>query len=406
MACVVAEVSAKVENGYPSMVASLPTPLRVRDDPVEAPQVCVLDICPWDSLAQFLTLPELEWLCGASAALHAEHTIEENVESDEADIGDTAGAQKLSKRKLLAPLLVLKQETAEMELERISLPNIRAIRCWKEQTLDMLRDKLSDAGGPQVLRSLERLKLSGCPLVEDVISDFIFPAFSHTQLRHLNLERNQVSDDVLCNLVKSGALDAGSLESMNLRFNMIGSKGAEALASSPVCASLKWVNLKMNRLGDDGAIALAEMLKGNSSMSLLNLRRQMPPLTNRAAIALAGALNCNSALEQLRLRQNKIGDEGAEALASEVAGHVKRLQVFRGFGTHFELDLEQNCIKDDGGKALLKSLEAVPRAFRVELLLHGNRIKRDSLTEADAGTGSTGEADPRLLFTSKAEEIL
>merc|ERR1719247_3459178 len=113
------------------MVATLPTPLRVRDEPVAAPQVCVLDVCPWDSLAQFLTLPELEWLCGASVALHAEHTIEEgDVETDESGTGEATSSSKISKRKLLAPLLLLKLETAEMELQRISLPNIRAIRVW------------------------------------------------------------------------------------------------------------------------------------------------------------------------------------------------------------------------------------------------------------------------------------
>merc|ERR1712100_334213 len=107
-------------------------------------------------------------------------------------------------------------------------------------------------------------------------------------------------------------------ESMNLRFNRIGSRGVQALASSPCCAALKWVNLKMNMVGDDGAIALAEMLQTNSTMSLLNLRRQMPPLTDRAAIAFASMLRRNSALEQLRLRQNRISDDGAVALAAEV----------------------------------------------------------------------------------------
>jgi len=403
MACSESEVSSKLEVGYPSMLTSVPTPCRSRENSGEEPQVptayisptgtTVLDICPWDSLAQFLTLPELEWIAGASSSLHSEHTIEEG----------TSGA-----RKLLAPILLLKLETAEMELQRVSLPNVRAIRVWNHRCLDLLREEVSEAGGPQVLRSLERIALKGCPLDQEVISDFIFPAFSHTQLRHLNLERNQVSDDGLCNLVKSGALDAGSLESMNLRFNMISSRGIEALASSPVCASLKWVNLKMNRVGDDGAIALAKMLEGNTSMSLLNLRRQMPPLTNRAAFALANALKSNSALEQLRLRQNKIGDDGAEAFANVMADHVKRLQAFRGFGTRFELDLEKNYIKESGARAFFLPLAGMSRAVKVEVLLHGNPIKVEKLADADADAseGSTGLVDKRLLFESKDEGIL
>lgn len=390
--------------GY-SVMAELPTPLRVREDAPPAPEmspVCVLDVCPWDSLAQFLSLPELEWLCCASAAIHAEHTIQEDgpVDATEKD-----GLQRISRRKLLAPLLVLKVETAEVELQRVSLSNVRQLRIWNHRTLDMLEEALSVSGGPQVMRSLERCALKGCPLTPEVISSFVFPAFSHTQLKHLNLEKNNVTDDKLCDLVKSGALEAGCLESLNLRHNMIGSRGVEALCSSKCCESLKWVNLKMNQVGDDGAIALAEMLEGNSSMSLLNLRRQTPCLTDKTAFAFATTLKYNSALEQLRLRQNKITDEGASALGAEVADHVKRLQSFRGMGTHFELDLEQNRIKESGAESLLRSLEGVSRAVKVEFLLHGNWVKRSQLAKTGAD-GSAVVIDERLKFESKGEGLL
>merc|ERR1712070_800379 len=121
---------------------------------------------------------------------------------------------------------------------------------------------------------------------------------------------------------------------------------------------------------------MAEMLQRNSSMSLLNLRRQTPPLTDRSAFAFATMLKQNSTLEQLRLRQNKITDAGAAALAAEVAGHVQRLQVSRGVGARFELDLEQNRIKETGAASLLEALSGISRAVRVELLLHGNPVKR------------------------------
>lgn len=253
-----------------------------------------------------------------------------------------------------------------------------------------------------MLRSLERVALKGCPLTDDVISSFVFPAFSHTQLKHLNLEKNQVSDDVLINLIKSGALDAGCLESMNLRFNRISSRGVEVLAASPCCRALKWVNLKMNAVGDDGAVALAEMLESNSTMSLLNLRRQTPPLTDRAAFAFANMLKSNGALEQLRFRQNKIGDEGAAALAEAVPEHVRRLQSFRGFGTRFELDLEQNRVKESGANALLGSLNGMSKAVKVELLIHGNPVKREAIATVDADVA----IDARLIFESKAEGLL
>jgi len=289
----------------------------------------------------------------------------------------------------------------------VSLANLRVIRVWNHRSLDILEEAVAAAGGPQVLRSLERVALKGCPLDSDRISSFILPAFSHTQLKHLNLENNFLSDEVLCDLVKSGSLDAGSLESLNLRKNRIGSAGVEALCSSKrVCASLKWVNLKLNQVGDDGAISLAKMLEGNSSMSLLNLRRQTPPLTDKAALAFAEMLKYNSALEQLRLRQNKITDVGATALAAEVASHVQRLQEFRGFGAHFELDLEMNRIKEDGANALLEVLPGISKAVKVEFLLHGNWVKRQDLEASAAAAGKAVPIDARLSFETKSEGLL
>lgn len=378
----------------------LPPPATVQESCASQPvniTVPLLDVCPWDSLAQFLTLPELEWLCCTSSSLYTELTIDEDTTPKE-----ESALARVSGRKLLAPLLVLKVETAEAELERVSLTNVRAVRVWNHRCLDMFSEAVSDAGGPQILKWLEKIALKGCPLHPEVISSFVLPVFSHAPLKHLNLEKNQVSDDVLCNLVASGALDTGSLESMNLRFNRIGSRGVQALASSKCCASLKWVNLKMNQVGDEGAIALAEMLHGNTSMSLLNLRRQTPPLTDRTAFAFACMLKNNSALEQLRLRQNRICDGGAAALAAEVAGHVQRLQSFRGVGAKFELDLEQNRIKESGALALLESLTGVSKSVRVELLIHGNWVKRADLQKVDADVA----VDTRLAFESKSEGLL
>lgn len=399
----------KIEGvqGYPLM-AGLPSPCRVRDGYVEqvqespeAPPVCILDACPWDSLAQFLTLPELEWLACASTPLREQLTIEEKEMP-----APESGEEETSSRKMLAPLLVLKLETAEIELNRISLGNVKNIRIWNYKCLDMLCEGLEPKGGPQMLRSLERIALKGCPMTSEVISSFIFPAFSHTQLKHLNLEKNFMTDDQLCELVKSGALDAGCLESMNLRQNRIGTKGVEALASSPCCRALKWVNLKLNQVGDDGAVALAEMLKGNSSMSLLNLRRQTPPLKDRSALAFASMLECNSSLEQLRFRQNHIEDEGVAALAAAVPEHVRRLQSFLGVGARFELDLEQNRVRESGARCLLDALNGMPKNVKVEMLVHGNRVKREALTAPAEAGGEPVSIDSRLIFESKAEGLL
>jgi len=391
-------------SAFSNALADLPTPSRSREDGLTFDAICLLDACPWDSLAQSLTLRELERLCCASASHYNQLTVDESSGDSTAAQGqeDSVPPQRVRSRKLLAPLMILKIETAEMELQRVSISNIRALRIWNHRSLDVLASAVAAAGGPNSLRSLERIAFKGCPFAPQLITSFISPVFALSQLKHLNMERNQITDDIICNLVESGALDVASLESVNLRFNKIGSRGAIALASSGCFSNLNWINLKMNQIGDDGAVALAERLEDNCSMRLLNLRRQMPPLTDCAAVAFARVLRKNNTLEQLRLRQNRIGDVGAAALAKEVADHVGKLERFHGFGARFELDLEQNRIKESGAASLLQGLNGMKGTVHVEILLHGNPVSKSSLAKG----GTPPCEDPRLLFASKAEGLI
>merc|ERR1711933_93204 len=106
-----------------------------------------------------------------------------------------------------------------------------------------------------------------------------------------------------------------------------------------------------------GALALASMVSKSSSMTLMGLRRQMPGLTDRAAFGFASMLQQNSSLEQLRFRRNRITDKGAVALASASAERLRRLcaEAPPGHEVHFELDLEQNRVSEDGGLALVQA---------------------------------------------------
>merc|ERR1719343_487286 len=134
----------------------------------------------------------------------------------------------------------------------------------------------------------------------------------------------------------------------------------------------------MNKVGDEGAIALAEALRGDTcAMTLLNLRRQVPGLSDKTALAFAETLRTNSTLEQLRLRKNHIGDAGATALGSAVAEHFRLKTRKSGADFRFELDLEDNQIRAKGGLALLRSLVGAPEAAHIELLVHGNRMDQE-----------------------------
>jgi hypothetical protein len=353
-----------------------------------------------DVVAHYLTMPELERLCLSSSDVHQELTVE---------VADSSSDS--SKRRLISPVVELKIETAEVALSRASLPHIRTLRVWKRLSYEALNTAVSNAGGPAACAHLERMAFKGCPLYPDDIKMLIAPIFRSVRtLNHLNLEKNGVTDDTIISLVDSGALAAAKLESMNLRFNNISDKGVKKLVSCESFASLKWINLKMNKVGDDGAIALAEALRGDTcAMKLLNLRRQVPCLSDKTAVAFAETLRTNSTLEQLRLRKNHIGDAGAAALGSAAAEHFRLMLRNEGANFRFELDLEDNQIRAKGGLALLRSLVGAPEMAHIELLVHGNRMDRDAVKEAAAASPSTPAylaEDTRLSFISKDEAIV
>jgi hypothetical protein len=69
-----------------------------------------------------------------------------------------------------------------------------------------------------------------------------------------------------------------------------------------------------------------------------------------------------------------------------------------------ELDLEDNRIGDAGALALLRTANEAPARARVEILLSGNTVTRDSLCLAVAEAGESLDVDdPRVVFTSKPE---
>ena len=89
-------------------------------------------------------------------------------------------------------------------------------------------------------------------------------------------------------------------------------KGHFSTATIP--ANCTELSLRSNKIGDDGATALAEVLKNNTALATLNLHGNK--IGDDGATALAEALkNNNTALATLSLSNNKIGNDGAIALA-------------------------------------------------------------------------------------------
>lgn len=352
---------------------------------------CSLLACPWhDAMSFFLTSGDLGRVTLSCSAFRTELTVE--APSDEEDIP--------SRRLLVVPVVELRVETAEAELERVSLPHIHVLRIWSRLPL-VAASAAARRAGPHALRSLDRFLLKGCPLNGLDVGEILVPMLRTSKhVKLLNLEKNQLLDAPIQQLCASGIL--GRVEQLNLRFNRIGDRGATALAQCKDLASLEWINLKVNLVSDVGALALASALRRNTSMRLLNLRKQFPPLTDKAAKGFAEMLQTNSTLQQLRIRRNRIGDAGAIALAAAAAERLCRASPYEE--VRLELDLEENRIGDAGALALLRAAASAPKRANLEICLCSNASTRESLRSAveESGEGLNAN-DPRLKFDSKPE---
>ena len=133
---------------------------------------------------------------------------------------------------------------------------------------------------------------------------------------------------------------------LDLSGHNIGDEGAihlaDALRSNTV---LKILDLYRNHIGDEGARAIADALHSNSVLVKLVIGNQR--IGNKGAPAFADALERDDdpALRELNLSKNRIGAEGAAALAHAMMTRQKRqhpitikgLEEAFHHGTHNEL---------------------------------------------------------------------
>ncbi|CAK0833706.1 unnamed protein product [Prorocentrum cordatum] len=122
-----------------------------------------------------------------------------------------------------------------------------------------------------------------------------------------------------------------------------------AVLTSVALPSLQVLGLARNRVGDEGAAALAEALRAPGalpSLQVLSLDENL--VGDEGAAALAEALRAPGALPSLQvlgLAKNRVEDEGAAALAEALRapGALPSLQV---------LGLARNRVGDEGAAAL------------------------------------------------------
>ena len=162
------------------------------------------------------------------------------------------------------------------------------------------------------------------------------------------------------------------LTTLDLRYNEIGTAGAESLSEAlKVNTCLTTLDLSDNNVDAAGAESLSEALQVNTCLTTLNL--SWNNIGAAGAESLSEALKVNTCLTTLGLRRNDIGAAGAESLS-------EALKVNTCLTT---LDLSDNNVDAAGAKSLSEALKV--NTCLTTLDLSGNNIGAagaESLSEA------------------------
>ena len=165
----------------------------------------------------------------------------------------------------------------------------------------------------------------------------------NSDIESLNLVTSLQSNEHAFRLFAAGILrNHCSLKSVFLSYNRLQNMvdvGTALMTNS----NLLVLDLDYNRIGPDGAAALASGLSVNQSLEKLSLSWNR--IGDDGTIALAEALRSNQSLHALSLRRNDITNVGADAL-QKASKHSTAI---------YHIDVENNfvCIK---GAALLRIL--------------------------------------------------
>ncbi|KAL9965547.1 hypothetical protein ACROYT_G029361 [Oculina patagonica] len=136
-----------------------------------------------------------------------------------------------------------------------------------------------------------------------------------------------------------------SLTVLNLYNNNIGAQGATGLAAAlQKNASLTELDLSLNKIGDHGATGLAEALQENKSLTKLHL--YLNGIGGQGATELTRTLQLNASLTELNLSCNIIGDEGATRIAGALQENTSLAELY----------LSLNNIGDYGATGLARAL--------------------------------------------------
>ena len=161
-------------------------------------------------------------------------------------------------------------------------------------------------------------------------------------------------DDNGCQVLADALSSCKALYKLEVKGNEINSHSAENLAGAlKHCPLLEYLNMAVNRIDDTGAAALAEDIQHCTQLRAFNISFNF--ISDTGALSLTDInLKHSSSLKVLDLQYNRIGTEGAQAVARAVQ-HRKELSV--RIGNH-------NIVEDDADSVLL-TLKSEAEAFIV-----------------------------------------
>ncbi|XP_057680072.1 NACHT, LRR and PYD domains-containing protein 12-like isoform X2 [Corythoichthys intestinalis] len=239
--------------------------------------------------------------------------------------------------------------------------------------LDLSENDLSDEGVEILSKglaspncTLEELTLVGCNLDKSSCHPLASVLSSPSNLRHLDLSENDLSDEGVENLSKGLASPNCILESLYLTRCHLDKGSCHLLASvlsSP--SNLKRLSLSRNDFSDEGVEILSKGLASPhcklQSLSLWNCK-----LGKGSCHPLASVLSSPSNLKSLDLGGNNLSDEGVEILSKGLASPHCKLE---------SLELIYCKITDKGCVFLAEALKLNPSHLQV-LNLNVNEIKK------------------------------
>nr|XP_061796626.1 NACHT, LRR and PYD domains-containing protein 3-like [Nerophis lumbriciformis] len=250
--------------------------------------------------------------------------------------------------------------------------------------LDLCQNDLSDEGVEILSKelaspncTLEELTLRECGLDKGSCHLLASVLSSPSNMKHLDLSQNDLSDEGVEILSKELASPNCKLESLDLWNCKLGKGSCHPLASvlsSP--SNLKSLSLSLNNLSDEGVEILSKGL-ASPHCTLESLRLWNCNLDKGSCDLLASVLSSPSNLKRLDLRGNNLSDEGVEILSKGLASPNCTLEKL----------ILMECDLDKGSCHLLASVLSSPSNMK-HLDLYDNGLSDEGVEILSKGLAS------------------